>query len=142
MDYGGKYWGAGPVVVGGSSKENAPHVEEVVQYRDTDNNGFIDEITYDYDGDKNVDLKISLLGQDKCDLIDPGELKWQGMHELFTKISEDSFQEALVLYRKNAGASSTWRLVCFLDSGILGLPVLPNGGDIAVTWHATGIFGL
>jgi hypothetical protein len=99
VDYGGKYWGAGPVVVGGSSKENAPQVEEVVQYRDTDNNGFIDEVTYDYDGDKTVDLKVSLLGEDKCDLIDPGELKWQGMHELFAKISEDSFQEALILYR-------------------------------------------
>jgi hypothetical protein len=121
VDYGGKYWGAGPVVVGGSSKENAPHVEEVVQYRDTDNNGFIDEITYDYDGDKTVDLKISLLGHDQCDLIDPGQLKWQGMHDEFTKIAEESFQDALVLYRAawKAGlttpelddlaiASSTW----------------------------------
>jgi hypothetical protein len=99
VDYGGKYWGAGPVAVGGSSKENAPHVEEVVQYRDTDNDGFFDEITYDYDGDKTVDLKINLGPDDKCDLIDPGELKWKGMNELFTKISEDSFRDALKLYR-------------------------------------------
>jgi hypothetical protein len=107
VDYGGKYWGAGPVIVGGSSKENAPRVEEVVQYRDTDNNGFIDEITYDHDGDKTVDLKISLLDfkdashphPDEVPVLSPAELKWQGLHEAFTKISEDSFQQALLLYR-------------------------------------------
>jgi hypothetical protein len=107
VDYGGKYWGGHPVVVGGSSKEDAPHVEEVVQYKDTDNNGFIDEITYDYDGDKAVDLKINLLDfkdeknphPDESAAMDPGELKWQGLHEEFTKISEDSFQQALVMYR-------------------------------------------
>lgn len=50
--------------------------------------------------------------------------------------------EAIVLFRKNTGASSTWRLVCYLDSSVTGLPVTPNGGDIAITWHATGIFAL
>jgi hypothetical protein len=50
--------------------------------------------------------------------------------------------EALVLYRKNTGASSTWQLCCYLDSGVTGLPVTPNGGDITVNWNATGIFGL
>src|SRR5262249_18750500 len=107
VDYGGKYWGAGPVVVGGSSKENAPKVEEVVQYRDTDNNGFIDEITYDYDGDKTVDLKISLFDfkdeahphPDEVAVLNPANLKWQGLHETFNKISEDSFQQGLQLYR-------------------------------------------
>jgi hypothetical protein len=66
----------------------------------------------------------------------------KGSNVTFPSVPSGPNLEALALYRKNAGASSTWRLVCFLDSGILGLPVLPNGGDIAVTWHATGIFGL
>jgi len=48
--------------------------------------------------------------------------------------------EAIVLYRKNAGANTTWRLVAFLDTGITGLPITPNGSNITITWHATGIF--
>ncbi len=50
--------------------------------------------------------------------------------------------EAIVLYRKNAGANSTWRLVAYIDTGVTGLPVTPNGGDIGITWNASGIFAL
>lgn len=48
--------------------------------------------------------------------------------------------EALVIYRHNAGANTTWPLVAYLDSSVTGLPVTPNGGDITVTWNASGIF--
>lgn len=47
--------------------------------------------------------------------------------------------EALVIYRKNSGANTTWRLVAYIDTGVTGLPVTPNGGDINVTWNASGI---
>lgn len=47
--------------------------------------------------------------------------------------------EALVLYRKNAGANTTWRLIAYIDTNVTGLPVTPSGGDIGVTWNATGI---
>jgi len=50
--------------------------------------------------------------------------------------------EALVLYRKNAGANTTWRLIAYIDTGVTGLPVTPNGGAINVTWNASGIFAL
>lgn len=50
--------------------------------------------------------------------------------------------EALVLYRKNGGANTTWPLIVYLDNGITGLPVVPNGGDITITWDPQGIFGL
>lgn len=50
--------------------------------------------------------------------------------------------EAIVLYRKNAGANTTWRLVAYIDSGQTGLPVTPNGGDINVNWNASGIVQL
>ena len=50
--------------------------------------------------------------------------------------------EAIVLYRKNAGANTTWRLVAYIDTGVTGLPVTPNGGNITVTWNASGIFQL
>lgn len=50
--------------------------------------------------------------------------------------------EALVLYRKNAGASSTWRLIAYIDTGITNMPVAPNGGDIDIAWNASGIVQL
>jgi hypothetical protein len=50
--------------------------------------------------------------------------------------------EALVIYVKNAGANTTWRLVAFIDTGVTGLPVTPNGGNIGITWNASGIFAL
>jgi hypothetical protein len=49
---------------------------------------------------------------------------------------------AIVIYRQNAGANTTWRLVLFEDTSVTGLPVTPNGGNIVVTWNASGIFTL
>lgn len=50
--------------------------------------------------------------------------------------------EALVLYRKNAGANTTWPLIAYIDTGVTNLPVTPNGGNITITWNASGIFQL
>lgn len=58
----------------------------------------------------------------------------------FTAVSGASV-EALVLYI-DTGSSATSRLVAFIDTGQTGLPVTPNGGDITVTWNASGIFAL
>lgn len=49
--------------------------------------------------------------------------------------------EALVLYI-DTGTAGTSRLVAYIDTGFTGLPVTPNGGDITVTWNASGIFAL
>ncbi len=101
VDYKAEYWGSHPVT-GNSSPKKAEKVTEVVHYKDTDNNGFFDEISYDYDGDKNIDLTISLLdyeGKDVGKLIVPVDKKWEGMHELFNKIATDSWREAVSIYR-------------------------------------------
>jgi hypothetical protein len=50
--------------------------------------------------------------------------------------------EALVIFIKNAGANTTWRLVAYFDTGVTGLPILPNGAPIDITWNASGIFQL
>ena len=50
--------------------------------------------------------------------------------------------EGLVLWRKNTGPNTSWRLVLYEDTGILGFPVSTNGGNIVVTWNSQGIFGL
>ena len=41
--------------------------------------------------------------------------------------------EAIVLY-KDTGSATTSRLIAYIDTGISGLPVTPNGGDITVSW--------
>lgn len=64
-----------------------------------------------------------------------------GDNVTFTAVSGATV-EALVFYRKNAGANTTWRLVAFVDTGVTGLPVTPNGGDITITWNASGIIAL
>lgn len=60
----------------------------------------------------------------------------------YTAVAGTVSYEALVLYVKNAGADTTWRLVAYIDSSVTGLPVTSNGGDITVTWNASGIFAL
>ena len=67
-------------------------------------------------------------------LIDGGDVT-------YTSVSGASV-EALELYRKNAGANSTWFLVAYIDTSVTGLPVTPNGGNIAITWNASGIVQL
>jgi len=90
-----------------SPKPLATHVEEVVKYTDTDNNGFLDTIEYDYDGDRKIDFKFSLLDYktaanphpDVVPLIDTQKEGWKGLNALFTRIANDSFQEGLAVYR-------------------------------------------
>ncbi len=57
----------------------------------------------------------------------------------FTAVTGVSI-EAIVIYRHNTGANTTWRLVLFEDTSVTGLPVTPNGGNIVITWNASGIF--
>jgi hypothetical protein len=51
--------------------------------------------------------------------------------------------EALAIWI-DTGDNNTSRLVLFMDTGVTGLPVLPNGGDIVVVWDngANKIFAL
>jgi hypothetical protein len=48
--------------------------------------------------------------------------------------------EAIVLF-VDTGNAATDALIAYLESAT-GLPVTPNGGDITVTWSASGIFTL
>lgn len=66
---------------------------------------------------------------------------FDGDNLTYTAVSGASV-EALVIYRHNAGANTTWRLVAYIDTSVTGLPVTPNGGDITVTFNASGIFTL
>jgi hypothetical protein len=63
---------------------------------------------------------------------------FDGADLTYTAVSGASV-EALIIYRHNSGANTTWRLVCYIDTSVTGLPVTPNGGNITVTWNASGI---
>ncbi len=43
--------------------------------------------------------------------------------------------EALVIYQ-HTGVDATSELIAYIDTGVTGLPVTPNGGDITVTWDS------
>lgn len=65
---------------------------------------------------------------------------FDGDNVTFTGVSGATV-EALVIYI-DTGVAGTSRLVAYIDTGVTGLPVTPNGGDITVTWNASGIFQL
>jgi hypothetical protein len=85
----------------------ATKVEEVVRYTDTNGNGFLDTIEFDYDGDRAIDLKVSLLDYatagrpdpDVAPLIDTHAKGWKGVNEAFAALANQSWQEALDVYR-------------------------------------------
>jgi len=60
----------------------------------------------------------------------------------FTNVSGSAIG-AVVIYRQNSGANTTWRLIAYLDSVTFpGLPYTPTGGNITLGWNALGIFKL
>jgi len=65
---------------------------------------------------------------------------FDGDNVTFTAVTGDPC-EAVIIYI-DTGVSGTSRLVAYIDTGVTGLPVTPNGGDITITWNASGIFQL
>lgn len=109
-------------------------------------------------------------GTVKCALIDTGTYTYNAAHDFLNDISgvvgtaqtigsttvtnglfdgaditytavSGATVEALIIYI-DTGNSATSRLVAYIDTGVTNLPVTPNGGDITVTWNASGIFQL
>jgi hypothetical protein len=113
----------------------------------------------------------SLTGTVKVALVDTGTYTYSAAHEFYSSLSgvvgtdqtigatksytngvfdggdvtftavSGATVEALVIYI-DTGVAGTSRLVAYIDTGVTGLPVTPNGGDITVTWNASGIFAL
>jgi hypothetical protein len=72
--------------------------------------------------------------------ITDGVFKTTGTNT-FTAVASGSTVVALVLY-VDTSVAGTSPLVAYLDTGVTGLPVTTNGGDITITWNASGIFAL
>lgn len=65
---------------------------------------------------------------------------FDGADVTFTAVLGDVC-EAVIIYI-DTGSAATSRVVAFFDENVTGLPVTPNGGDITITWNASGIFGI
>jgi hypothetical protein len=65
---------------------------------------------------------------------------FDGDNVTFTTVTGDTV-EALVIYIDTSDAATS-RLVAYIDTGVTGLPVIPNGGDLTINWNASGIFAL
>lgn len=119
----------------------------------------------------NGSANTSLAGTVKVALVDTGTYTYSAAHEFLTSLTgvvgtaqtigatktytngvfdgadvtfpavSGATAEALVIYI-DTGTAGTSRLVAYIDTGVTGLPVSPNGGDISITWSASGIFAL
>ena len=65
---------------------------------------------------------------------------FDGADVTFTAVTGNSV-EALIIYI-DTGNTATSPLVAYIDTSVTGLPVTPNGGNISITWNASGIFSL
>lgn len=65
---------------------------------------------------------------------------FDGADVTFTSVTGSQVTR-LVIYI-DTGNAATSPLVAYLDTGVTNLPVTPNGGDIGITWNASGIFAL
>jgi hypothetical protein len=65
---------------------------------------------------------------------------FDGADVTFTAVTGNSV-EALIIWI-DTGTAGTSPLVAYIDTSVTGLPVTPNGGDITITWNASGIFTL
>lgn len=112
----------------------------------------------------------SLGGTVKVALVDTGTYTYSSAHEFYSSVSgvvgtpatlgtktftngvfdaadvtytgvSGSSAEALIIYI-DTGSPATSRLVYYSDTGWTNLPVTPNGGDITLQFHASGIFAL
>lgn len=118
------------------------------------------------DGD--VDLLVDTI---KVALVDTGTYTYSAAHDFYDDVSagvvgtpvalasktttagafdsadptwsgvSGSTAEAVVIY-KDTGTPGTSQLIAFYDTGITGMALTPNGGDVTATVHASGWFAL
>jgi hypothetical protein len=85
--------------------------------------------THDFRDDVPVAARVATFGPLTGKTATDGVL--DAADATFTTVTGDQ-SEALTVW-KNTGSDATSRLLLFFDTAT-GLPVTPNGGNIAVTW--------
>lgn len=65
----------------------------------------------------------------------------------FTAVASNASGHGVLVFQSSAVtggadvAATAQRVICYLDTGT-NLPITPNGGDITVSWNASGIFSI
>ena len=105
---GGLYDGYGP-----ARNQVEPKIYSTIKYTDTDNNGFLDKIDFDLNGDTIFEHSVSLkkLGiDDRCEVIKTADMKYNDFVALQTSVSNniwENAQEATKVARKY-GINLSW----------------------------------
>ena len=89
-------------------------------YSDLDANGIIGSVTL-----SNVTVTNGVLDGDDVSIVPDSNTE----------------SEALLFWIDTAN-TQTSRLVAWLDDSVTGLPIIPNGSNVDITWNASGIFQL
>ncbi|OAQ38936.1 hypothetical protein A5893_12930 [Pedobacter psychrophilus] len=85
----------------------------LIKYEDTDNNGFIDKILYDLDGDKIFEDSVSFskIGiDDKQTTIESESFTYQNGKEIFKTITDKNWSRAqeIIAIAEKAGVNTHW----------------------------------
>jgi len=94
-------------------RPEAPKKFATILYKDSDNNGFVDSIQYDIDGDQEFETTVSLedLGiDDSAKLFDPKDMEYDDFRALHTEMTTGIWQRALdaVEVADNFGLNTSW----------------------------------
>ncbi len=106
--FGGLYDG-----YGSRRMQVEPKAFATVKYADTNNNGFLDEISYDLDGDTIFEHTVSLLKlgiDDREEVIQTSGMEYKDLVALNTKVSEKMWQNAqdASAVAEKAGINLSW----------------------------------
>lgn len=122
---------------GRASTKEAENFEDVIQYFDSDGDGWIDRVVYDYDGDKTPertdDLKV--LGVPvEGPLLDAATMDWNALRQENADAVNRSWREAQRLFHAALRHG-------FADSEVIGLTKAPSVGERYVNawWIKEGI---
>lgn len=95
----------------------------------------VDDFLDDRAAASRVATSVALTGK----TITDGTADATGPSPMWPSVTGDE-SESIDLYQ-HTGVETTSHLICNIDTAD-GLPVIPNTGDIDVTWNAAGIFTL
>jgi len=90
-----------------------PEIFPTIKYTDENNNGFIDHLHYDLDGDKEFEKIVSLedIGiPDSAPLINTGNMEYADLKKLYSEMAEDQWENAMkaVKVANGEGLNTAW----------------------------------
>lgn len=93
--------------------QKEPEKFATIKYEDTDENGFLDKIMYDLDGDTLFEKTVLLseLGiNDECTIVETGKMNYSDYQRLHKKSTEKMWEQAQLALRvaKDYGLNTDW----------------------------------